>query len=454
MAHPAQRVSCSVPRAKRYPPRMALISPAPPRARGRIPFVRSGIRFLRAPTAFLSAERARIGDTFELRAFGLRLFFVFSPEALASLYALPESDASFTEATRSLLGLKLPPELTSGDMSMFRRLFGKERREGYLAHVEDACHRAIDALPERGELEFFEHGKRLVHRIGFRSWAGPEAASPRYLETLIALFEQLDPEQAFLRPATAVVTIATKNAPERRALAQVASILRDIYGARQREGRVEDDMLEELHRMYAAQPDAERHASVARDVMVLHLASLSNLYAAMGWTFVHLLSDTAHQERAMRDDAFLDALSEESIRMAQRSITLRKVMKPIAIDDGRTRYRIEPGAFVATMLSVTNTTAAPTLSRFDPGHYDRGALTATVTRKEEVSTFGHGAHSCPGKRFALAAIRVAARTHLSRLTMTPRFGAGSAIEPKPEQIGAVARAATPCVVTYRKRGAA
>jgi cytochrome P450 len=154
----------------------------------------------------------------------------------------------------------------------------------------------------------------------------------------------------------------------------------------------------------------------------------------------------------MQDDAFLDALSEEAIRVAQRSITLRKVMRPIEVDDGRTRYRLEPGAYLATMLSVTNTTAAPDLSRFDPAHYAKGALTVPVARKEEVSTFGHGAHTCPGKRFALAAIRIAVRTHLARLEMTPAFStAPGAILPKPEQIGAVARASTPCVVRYRKR---
>lgn len=427
----------------------SLITPSPPRARGRLPFVRSGLRFLRAPTEFLRAERARLGDTFALEAFGLRLFFVFSPEALKDLYALPEEDASFTEATRSLLGLKLPPELLSGDMTMFRRLFGKERRETYLAHVEDAAHRAIDALGDAGELELFEHGKRLVHRIGFRSWAGPEAASPRYLETLIALFEQLDPEQAFLRPATAVVTLATKNAPERRALSEVAAILRDIHEARLREGRVEGDMIEELHRLYASESEEARHRAVARDVMVLHLASLSNLYAAIGWTFIHVLSSPEHLERAMVDDAFLDSLSEEAIRLSQRSITLRKVLRPITVDDGRQRYRLEPGAYLATMLSVTNTAAAPGLERFDPAHYREGRLDVPVRAKEEVSTFGHGAHSCPGRRFALSAIRIAVRTHVSRLKLTPLFS--PTVRPKPEQIGAVARADVPCRVRYERR---
>jgi cytochrome P450 len=413
--------------------------------------VRSGLRFLRAPTSFLASERERLGDTFVLDAFGLRLLFLFSPEGLKSLYALREEDASFTEATRSLLGLKLPPELTSGDMSMFHRLFGKERREGYLAHVEDAAHAAIDDLPATGELELFEHAKRLVHRIGFRSWAGPEAASPRHLETLVELFERLDPEQAFLRPSTAVVTIATRNAPERRALREVAAILRAIHRERLREGRSEDDMLEELHRLYRDRTEEERYGMVARDVMVLHLASLSNLYAAMGWTFVHVLGSPSYRARAPTDDAFLDSASEEAIRLAQRSITLRKVLRPVTLDDGKQRYSLERGAYVATMLSVTNTTAAPGLGAFDPAHYQKGALTAPVRAREEVSTFGHGAHSCPGRRFALAAIRIAVRTHLERLQMTPLFDTGEgAVKPRPEQIGAVARADVPCRVRFTR----
>lgn len=420
------------------------VSPAPPRARGGVPYLRSTVSFLRAPTAFLEAERARLGDTFLLDAMGLRMLFLFSPEGLRSLYALPEEDASFTEATRSLLGLKLPPELIQGDMAMFSRLFGRDRRETYLGHVEDACERALDALPPSGELELFEHAKGLVHRVGFRSWAGPEAISPRYFERLVRLFEALDPEQAFLRPGTALVTIATRHAPERRALAEVRAILGEILAARAREGRTEGDMIEELRALHAGAPDALDR--VARDVMILHLASLSNLYAAIGWTFVHLLREPSYRAR-LDEDAFVDALAEEAIRWAQRSITLRKVSRPLRLDDGRRTLDVAPGVYVATMLSVTNRSAAPPLASFDPAHYARGALTVPLRSKEEVSTFGHGAHSCPGRRFALAAIRIAVRAHLRRLELTPTFDA-SAAAPRAEQIGAVARTADPCRVRY------
>ncbi len=103
-----------------------LVEPAPPRAPGRLPWIRAGLAFLANPTDYLRRTRQQLGDSFLVEAFGFRLFFVFSPEGLRSLYALPEKDASFTEATRTLIGFKLPPELLGGDMAMFHHLFGRD----------------------------------------------------------------------------------------------------------------------------------------------------------------------------------------------------------------------------------------------------------------------------------------------------------------------------------------
>jgi cytochrome P450 len=335
-------------------------------------------------------------------------------------------------------------------MSMFHRLFGKAKAEGYLAHLRDAVEEDLAELGSMGTFEVFSHMKLLVHRLAFRSWAGKEAASPRYLKRLVALFEQLDPEEAFVLPGRTIATVLTGKVPEKRALREVERILGEIWDLRAREGRREGDMLEALHESYAALPESERGTRVACDVMILHLASLSNLYAALSWTLVNLLlrPDLLARVRA-GDDELLERCAHESIRMAQRSITLRKVVAPCTVDDGQTTYHLRPGVFVATMLSVNNT-AFPGLERFDPSLYDRGRLAPRVPlpTPEVVSTFGHGQHACPGQRFAIAAIRVALRGFLDALELDPQF---SWAEPKRGQIGAVARAADPCPVRYRRR---
>jgi cytochrome P450 len=105
---------------------------------------------------------------------------------------------------------------------------------------------------------------------------------------------------------------------------------------------------------------------------------------------------------------------------------------------------------VATMLSVNNTSAAPGLDRFDPTHYDGRRLSKQLplARRELVSTFGHGEHSCPAQRFSITAIRIAIRRLLDAHVLTPGFRRA---DPLRRQLGAVARAERACPVSYRRR---
>jgi cytochrome P450 len=449
-----------------------LVRPTPPTAAGGLPGVGPVVPFLANPTAFLGAQRARLGDTFLLRVAGFTLFCVFGPVGLRSLYALPEDEASFGEATRTLLGLKLPPELQAGDLAIFQHLFNRERMDAYLAHIAAAADDTIDELGAAGTFEIFATAKRLVHRIGFRCWAGREAACPPYFEPLVACFEHLDPEQAFVSPASLLWTVVTRKAPERRALRRAAALLAEIWAARTRDNRREDDLLDALHALFAGDADAARHERVAKNVMILHLASLANLYASLGWTLVNLLLHPAHRtavddeaaalatrydgrhlcdQRALAEMTLLESCAMESIRLAQRSITLRKVMRPCTVETDQGTFALAPGVYVTTLLSVNNC-AYDTLDRFDPGHYERGRLAehVRVPGKEVVSTFGHGRHACVGERFATSAMKIAVRRLLDAFELTPEFAGARA---RAGQLGAVARAATPCPVRYRRKAA-
>ena len=380
--------------ADRMRTRPAVVTPMPPHAGRGVPGLGHLIPFVRNPTAYLTGLRSRLGDTFLVDVAGFDLFCVFGPVGLKSLYALPEDEASFGQATRTLLGLKLPPELQAGDLAVFQKLFNRERMDGYLAHIAAAVDDTVAELGESGTFEAFATMKRLVHRIGFRCWAGHEAATPPHFEALVGCFERIDPEEAFVRPTALVWTVVTRKAPERRALARAAGILRDIWDARRRAGRREDDMLDELHALFADDAEAARHTRVAKNVMILHLASLANLYASLAWTLVNLLlhpearaavdAEAARlaaaygaerwlrDQRALAEMTLLESCAMESIRLAQRSITLRKVLRPCTLESDRGVFTLAPGVFVPRCCRSTTrrTTARP----FDPRHYERPGI--------------------------------------------------------------------------------
>ena len=78
--------------------------------------------------------------------------------------------------------------------------------------VDSGARRARRA---RARFEAFAWARRLGHRLGLGSWAGAEAASPRYLDRLVPLFDRLDTSDSFVRPWRAV--FATRDGQAHRA---------------------------------------------------------------------------------------------------------------------------------------------------------------------------------------------------------------------------------------------
>jgi len=414
--------------------------------------VGSGAQLLRNPAAFFAGTRRRLGDTYLVDAFGYRLFCVFSPAGVRALYAVPEDHASFGLATRHLLSLKLPPELFEDRRTTARTLFGSDDVERYLANLEEAIRLEIGGWGAAGIFEVFSTMRRLGHRLGLASWIGPEAAAAPWLERLAPLLDQLDSADAFVRPARAFLVAATGHARERRAMHDIERAVAAIRTGQLRSA-ARSPILDQVYATYDDLPEAARHARAARDVIMLHLGSQSNLYAALAWTLVEIVRRPALLDPVRAgDDALLERCVSESIRLAQRSITLRLVLRPLDVALEDRTYRLAPGVLLATMLSVNNVAGAAGLDRFDPAHYDGRRLVPAVplAAKELVSTFGHGAHTCPAQRFAVTAIRLAVRRLIERYDLTARF---TTVEARRQQLGAVARAEAPCMVEYRTRSA-
>jgi len=428
------------------------VHPTPPGVGGRGTRIGHAVGLWRDPTAYLARRRAAWGDTFVVDAGGHRLLCVFSPAGIRALYGYAENEASFGLATFAVLRRKVPEELFLGRRHTPHDLFGRQDTERYLDNLAAAVALELADLGREGSFEIFAEARRLGHRLGLASWAGPEAASPRYLDRLVPLLDRLDGSEAFVAPGRTLLTEATGKVLERRALAGIEAVVGEIWAERRRLGAEGDDFLAELFASFGDVDESRRAAEVARDLVLIHMGSQSNLYAALAWTLVNVLLDPALVAAVReRRPGVLESAAYESIRMAQRSITLRQVVKEVDLDDGREVYRVEPGVMITTMLSVTNTTAAPGLDRFDPDHYEGRRLSEAVAlpTKEVVSTFGHGIHRCPARRFSVSAIVTAVQGVVDHFELVPRF---SSAAPRLRQIGGVARAQRPCVVDYRRRG--
>jgi len=403
------------------------------------------------PVAALASARALHGDTFVVDGVGTRYLFLFSPAGVRAFYALPERQASKGLADCRMLLRKLPEQLFAGRRTFAHDLFGNEETENYLAHLELAIASQLDELGEAGTLEVFAFARRLGHRLGLASWAGQESATSPRLDALIADLDRLDGSDAFVRPSAMAGVTAAGKREEHAALARIEGVLGDVIAGRRRAGQRSGDFLDTIAARWADTPEPERTRGIAGDVVLLHLASMSNLFAAIGWTIVHLLQHPpAFARVAGGDDGFLHACALESIRLAQRSIMMRAALTTVEVDDGTRIYRVDPDVVIATMLPLTNTSAAAGLDRYEPERWAGRHLRdeAALPTKELVVTFGHGRHACPAQRFSLSAIARTVRRLVAAYELEARF---DAVRPYPDQIGGVARAAEPCPVTYRRR---
>jgi cytochrome P450 len=190
---------------------------------------------------------------------------------------------------------------------------------------------------------------------------------------------------------------------------------------------------------------------IARDVILVHLGSMSNLFAASGWMLAQLATHPDVLARVRAGEAgLLERCALESTRLGQRSIMLRAVVAPTVVTDEAHTYAVPVGAQVATLLPLTNRSAMAGLDGYDPDRWGRRRLIDehALAARELVTTFGHGAHTCPAQPFSLAAMVMSAERLFADYDLTPRF---TDVAPLPVQIGGVARAAAPCVVEYRRR---
>jgi cytochrome P450 len=402
------------------------------------------------PVATIGAARAEHGDTFCVDSGEDRYLFLFSPQGVRSFYELPEASASKGVADWRMIRRKLPDELFDGRRTPMHELFGRANTAAYLVQLDGALDTTLAELGPQGELDVFPFTRRLGHRLGLACWGGEASATGDRFERLVAALDVLDGSDAFVRPDLMAEVARNGKRNERAALTACDDAVGETVDERLA-GPPQDDLLARIIERWQDEPVDVLRRGVARDVVLVHLGSMSNMFAALGWTVVHLLQHPElAAEVAAGDAALAERCALESTRLAQRSIMLRHVLAPVEVADEDRVYRLEPGATIATLLPLTNLTSAPGLDGYDPSRWKGRRLRDVheLAAVELVTAFGHGSHTCPAQPFSLAAMSRTVMRLFGQLDLEPRF---SVAEPLPSQIGGVARAAAPCPVGYRAR---
>jgi cytochrome P450 len=396
--------------------------------------------------ATLADARRRFGDTFVVDSGGVDHLFVFSPAGVRSFYALPEAEASKGVADWQMLLRKLPPELFDGRRTLPHDLFGRDDATAHLAALDGAIADELAVLGPEGEVDVFAWTRRLGHRMGLAAWAGPTSAQGDRFTGLVEALDALDGSDAFVHPGEMAAVAAEDHAHERSAMARAEALVAETLAERRHQPV--DDLLGRIIDRWADVEGAEADQGVARDVILVHLGSMSNLFAALGWTIVHLLLHPEVQARVRAGEVgLLERCALESTRLGQRSIMLRTVLRPTTVTDETATFALDRGTVVATFLPLTNTSSLPGLDAYDPDRWQRRRLRDEdrLAARELVTTFGHGKHTCPAMPFSLAAMTRSVQGLLDRYELDPAF---TDARPLPGQIGGVARAAEPCPMRY------
>jgi cytochrome P450 len=405
--------------------------------------------------AEMAAARAAHGDTFGIEAAdGSWWWFVFGPVGVRAFYELDERDASKGVADWLMLRRKLPPELFDGRRTLPHELFGRHATETYLAQLHAAIEVSFAELGESGRVDVFEWCRRLGHRMGLASWGGEPPALGARFDRLVDRFDALDGSAAFVDPAAMRAVADSDYAAERAALHDLRSMFADSIRSRDATGANVDDLFATIMQRWDDSKGSDRSRGIADDVVLVHLGSMSNLFAALAWTIVDLVARPDLVARVRDGDtALLERCTLESIRIAQRSLMSRAVLRGRTIATDAGPIDLQRGDAIATLLPLTNTTAAAGLDRYQPDRWERRRLRddPDLAARELVATFGHGSHTCPAQPFSLAAIAMAVGRLYEHYDLTPP---AESAQPRAGQIGGVARSAAPYVVDYGPRDAA
>src|SRR6202012_250738 len=184
-----------------------------------------------------------------------------------------EEKASKAVADYLMLRRKLPEEIFAGRRILPSTLFRRDDVVFYLANLDRALEHTSAELGPAGSGDVFDLMRRLGHRMGLASWAGPGSADGEAFQRLVRAFDILDGSDAVVHPDRMAAVAATDKRAERGALDEVADVI--AAAVRRFDAGDQDDqgLFGRIADAWAAEESSVRLRGIALDVALIHIAS-------------------------------------------------------------------------------------------------------------------------------------------------------------------------------------
>jgi cytochrome P450 family 135 len=377
----------------------------------------------------------RYGDRFTVRlgSFGAFVYLV-DPDDIKSVFHGDDAVFHAGEANAPFLGPVLGASsvlVTDDDVHLRqRRRLSGPFHGGSVANlvplVTEVAAKEIDTWPVGREFRLLPHMRRITLDVILRAVIGANEDDPgrvaRLRSTLAALVDlDLVKLAPFMFPALGGVWPWSRY---KAVQATADELLRaEIERCRDDpELPFRPDVMAMLVRHREDDGTAMTTGEIRDQLVTLLLAGHETTATGLSWTFERLVRhpavlDVAVRAAAEKDDAYLDAVVTESLRIRPvvPDIT-RKLTQDVTIGEGSRRLRLPAGTFVdpAVYLVMRSPELYPEPLAFRPERF--------VGRRPDPNVwipFGGGTRRCLGAAFALTEMRVVLGEVLRRVELAP-----------------------------------
>jgi cytochrome P450 len=403
----------------------------------RLPRLAQTLAFIFAAPRFLDACRRRYGDAVTLRTlFDSPFVMVFDPALVKELFQGSNEQLHAGEANALLgpiLGERSVLLLDGAEHLRHRRLmlppFHGRRMQAYADSMRESTDLEIESWPVGQQFRLLESMQSITLRVIMEAVFGYRPGTTAELELRRAVRGMIEPIASprglvLLRAAMTALPIVKRSAPSaaaqrfEAAKREVDEILYAEIARRRADPSLpeRDDVFSAL--LLASDDEGRRLSDreVRDELVTLLMAGHETTATGLAWTFDLVLHSPLVHKRALEgDDAYLDAVVKESLRLRAVIPGVGRVVsgEPFRLNG----YSVPPGVEINPSIRMMHMRSDlyPEPRAFRPERFLGPDAPDTYT----WIPFGGGTRRCLGASFALMEMRIVLRRVLERAALRP-----------------------------------